>query len=623
MPLFRILFIDAYDSFSNNITSLLKENLPVTVEVIHIDDPRFVFNDDAFRDFLNKFDAVVAGPGPGHPANLEDVGLIGKLWHLPEDFILPILGICLGFQSLALAFGATVERLKEPRHGLVRPMTHCGQDIFAGVKAIDVTQYHSLHAKLSEVPAPTAPTQHQRWLRQRELLPLAWDLSDESNGPILMGLRHVAKPFWGVQYHPESVCSHGGRQLVLEWWREVCQWNALHSRKAIDGRQDSGRASPDTQALAGNVFSSTRSVRRSVQWRCVQVSEAMDTAAIAGLLRDTEEKEPIVLESGVRNFKLLNPETGRHSVICLPSKDSLQICWSVERKKLTIRQGDETIDEKKASVSDVFDFLDDLVQEHRAHDGLPNVPFWGGLVGFASYEAGLETIDVQPSTVDSKRPDVWFTMVERSIIIDHTDKLAYVQSIRCDDAAWLCEVTNRLTTGAKIATELRAPTFEQSPPNIISGPPPRGYVQKVEACQSHLRAGSSYELCLTDQTLVRNSAEPWQLYQKLRQTNPAPFGAYLRLEGQDNGVSIISSSPERFLSWSRDGRCQFRPIKGTVKKGPDVTREKAEAMLASEKEHAENLMIVDLIRHDLSGVGGYALPVLLHYSPRSRQAVVQ
>ncbi|KAI7159820.1 hypothetical protein KC324_g13524, partial [Hortaea werneckii] len=84
MPPSRILFIDAYDSFSNNITTLLKDNLPVTVESIHIDDPRFVFNDDGFQSFLNKFDAVVAGPGPGHPANREDVGLIAKLWDLPE-----------------------------------------------------------------------------------------------------------------------------------------------------------------------------------------------------------------------------------------------------------------------------------------------------------------------------------------------------------------------------------------------------------------------------------------------------------------------------------------------------------------------------------------------------------
>ncbi|KAK6439136.1 para-aminobenzoate synthase, (PABA), partial [Oleoguttula sp. CCFEE 5521] len=81
----RILFIDAYDSFSNNITFLLRETLQVSVELIRIDDPRFVLNDDAFHAFLQSFDAVVAGPGPGHPANSEDVGLIGKLWSSPDD----------------------------------------------------------------------------------------------------------------------------------------------------------------------------------------------------------------------------------------------------------------------------------------------------------------------------------------------------------------------------------------------------------------------------------------------------------------------------------------------------------------------------------------------------------
>ena len=110
----KVLFIDAYDSFSNNIISLLRSQLPVSVESIHIDDSRFVFNDDAFYSYLQHFDAVVAGPGPGHPENAADIGLIAKLWTAPDEHLLPVLGICLGFQSLCLAHGARVERLREP-----------------------------------------------------------------------------------------------------------------------------------------------------------------------------------------------------------------------------------------------------------------------------------------------------------------------------------------------------------------------------------------------------------------------------------------------------------------------------------------------------------------------------
>ena len=105
----RLLFIDAYDSFSNNIIDLLESVLLVKVTVIKIDDARFLRNADAFFHFLHDFDAVVAGPGPGHPALADDIGLIAKLWCLSDEHQLPVLGICLGFQSLCLAYGATAE----------------------------------------------------------------------------------------------------------------------------------------------------------------------------------------------------------------------------------------------------------------------------------------------------------------------------------------------------------------------------------------------------------------------------------------------------------------------------------------------------------------------------------
>jgi para-aminobenzoate synthetase len=107
---------------------------------------------------------------------------------------------------------------------------------------------------------------------------------------------------------------------------------------------------------------------------------------------------------------------------------------------------------------------------------------------------------------------------------------------------------------------------------------------------------------LTDETKVitPENMDSWELYKKLRRTNAAPFGAYIQL----GGVTVTGSSPERFMSWSRPGQVEFRPIKGTVKKTPTTTFEDARAILESSKEQAENLMIVDLIRHDLSSAIG-------------------
>jgi para-aminobenzoate synthetase len=104
----RLLYIDAYDSFANNIVALLETELEAEVQVIEHDDPRFVDHDDCFLEFLRYFDAAVAGPGPGDPRNDPDVGIIKKLWTLQAGDILPVLGICLGFQSLCKEFGAEV-----------------------------------------------------------------------------------------------------------------------------------------------------------------------------------------------------------------------------------------------------------------------------------------------------------------------------------------------------------------------------------------------------------------------------------------------------------------------------------------------------------------------------------
>jgi para-aminobenzoate synthetase len=125
-------------------------------------------------------------------------------------------------------------------------------------------------------------------------------------------------------------------------------------------------------------------------------------------------------------------------------------------------------------------------------------------------------------------------------------------------------------------------------------------LEDVETCLDHLLQGDSYEICLTNQIQMDLDIDPLDLYRALRRANPAPFAAYLRLGDR----AVLSSSPERFLRVSSEGEAEARPIKGTSRRGqtPEEDAALATALAADEKNRAENLMIVDLLRNDLGAV---------------------
>jgi anthranilate synthase/aminodeoxychorismate synthase-like glutamine amidotransferase len=187
-----ILMIDNYDSFTYNLVQVLA-TAGAEVEVVR--------NDAASVEALlaREPEGIVLSPGPGRP---EDAGVCLDL--LRERARIPLLGVCLGHQALGLAFGATVDRAPRLMHGKTSPVRHQDMGIFAGLPdPFEATRYHSLEVKEGTLPP--------------ELEPLAW--ADDGT---LMGMRHRDLPYWGVQFHPESVLTGAGPHLLGNFL-DLCQ----------------------------------------------------------------------------------------------------------------------------------------------------------------------------------------------------------------------------------------------------------------------------------------------------------------------------------------------------------------------------------------------------------------
>ena len=190
-----ILMIDNYDSFTYNLVQMLA-TAGARVEVLRNDA------ESAAALLARDPEGIVLSPGPGRP---EDAGVCLDLIRRRAD--VPILGVCLGHQALGLAFGATVDRAPRLMHGKTSPVRHGDQGVFAGLpNPFEATRYHSLEVKEGTLP--------------RELEPLAW--ADDGT---LMGLRHRTLPYWGVQFHPESVLTGSGPRLLANFLA-LCQKEA-------------------------------------------------------------------------------------------------------------------------------------------------------------------------------------------------------------------------------------------------------------------------------------------------------------------------------------------------------------------------------------------------------------
>jgi para-aminobenzoate synthetase component I len=284
---------------------------------------------------------------------------------------------------------------------------------------------------------------------------------------------------------------------------------------------------------------------------------------------------------------------------------------------------------ESAIVGSVFDLLAERLPTGRVDvaqaEAAGEAPDAGGIgplgwFGWFGYELGARLNDVPASPAET--PDAAFLFVDRAVVFDHgagTVRLVWLAPARPgtdEDERWAEELAAALqrepAASVQTATPVATPTMPTAPAAARWRHDPRRYAELIARCQEAIVRGDAYQLCLTNRIDVDVHPDPASAYLALRGSSPSHHGGYVRF----GDVALLSASPEQFLHVDADGIVSTKPMKGTRPRGADP-RQDAELrreLLESEKERAENLMIVDLMRNDLGRIaelGTVSVPSLL------------
>lgn len=565
----RTLLIDNYDSYSYNLFQLIAEANGV--------EPVVVANDVAGVDRLDlaSFDNIVISPGPGHPARPGDFGVCAEVVRRTS---VPLLGVCLGHQGIAAAEGAAVEPAPRPRHGHLTRVRHDGRDLFEGLpQRFIAVRYHSLR-----VPEPLP----------RALIATAW-----AEDGVVMGLRHRSRPLWGVQFHPESVRSQYGAEMLGRF------------RDLTAALQRAGRTPPARPPLAARSGGSPACTgtptapqpaadRLPLRLHARVLEFPADTqAAFDRLFAGSSHAfwlDSSRVEPGMSRFSYLGDAGGPLGEV---------VRYRVGEGSVAVTP---SLGPPRSVPGGILDYL--RTQVARRVVDAPQLPFdfACGYVGYFGYE--LKADCGAPAAHRSPYPDAQWIFAGRAVVVDHEEGRTYLLAL--EDGSG----TAGAAAGAWLRTAGRALCVPPAAPVPADGPATPGlsdvepwlvrerdrYLSDIEVVQQKLAQGESYEVCLTNAARIPATCGGLEFYRRLRRLNPAPYSAYLRF----GDMHVACSSPERFLRIDRHGGVESKPIKGTAPRGgtPEQDGQWREQLAASAKAYAENLMIVDLVRNDLGRV---------------------
>lgn len=557
--LMKTLVIDNYDSFTYNLVHLIAQ--------INREEPVVVRNDEAvWADLTSRdFDNIVISPGPGRSDTSADFGVCRDVI---ANAAVPLLGVCLGHQGLAQAEGAALAQAPSLVHGLASNIRHHGQGLFKGL------------------PSPFRGARYHSFLIQRPLPPMLEEIAWTDDG-LVMGVAHRERPQWGVQFHPESVLTEHGR-LLLENFRDL-------SLKASN-RKSFSFSPPAKISRAALPASQTR----KAFWR--ELPRAIDTEAVYCSLYK-EVPYSFWLDSNTKDraqarWSYMGDASGPHAAaLRYRSLDTT----------LDIADADSTRSEKIS----IFDYLQN--RQLGAPQSPPPCPFKGGHIGWFGYE--LRRDCGYPVSRVSPAPDALLIHADRFIAVDHTGSKTYVCAIDHHDQGaraeeWIRDTIARIEA-AVLPSLPKAARADRAPISIAMDQGRTDYLANVQQCLDLIARGETYQVCLTNELSCVSDLDPLTLYRHVRRLNPAPFAAFIKWPYG----AVLSASPERFLSLDADGHVETKPIKGTIRRDANPIRDTAlaDTLRDSDKNRAENAMIVDLLRNDLSRsceVGSVGVPKL-------------
>ncbi|WP_290598790.1 MULTISPECIES: aminodeoxychorismate/anthranilate synthase [Lawsonella] len=561
----RILLVDHHDSYTHILSHLFYSagqqlGYAIDVDIVPHDCPSWqaarieeLAQYQPAQYQLAQYQLIVLSPGPGSPLVPEDVGVSRCLLHSQ----VPVFGVCLGHQLMAVVEGAQLQEGHGPHHGVVSHVRHNGDGIWHSIEQnAQVVRYHSL--AIAE-PLPTG-IEATSWAEDGTVMSLQYQAQR---------CQCAGAPRWGVQFHPESIDSPCGVQIVMnvlrltqEWWDRNGSGNGNGSDNA-SGYNDGGCSIRESVSVEG--VAPAESIARA---KGVETVGGVTAEQIAAVFREE-------VQAG-ESLRWLDDSLGETASL-------IAICGEPQKSG------------QKLGLPDIQP-IQPMRPIQPMQQSSPAYPY-AGWIGVVDYEDDYTNF-AHTEVVAWGRRNCWqLAGADPARVTVLCERLHdCVGSSQVDDMAEAATAVPSTETPTILGTERVA---------AVAVSPAR-YKKSFTTCQNLLRRGESYEICLTDTIRLprRLTRHPWEAYQQLRHICPTNFGAYLEFP-TGPVEAIASASLELFLHVSKDGRVTTRPMKGTAPRcldDPAEDKRRAFALQTDPKTRAENLMVIDMARSDVARV---------------------